>query len=228
MDANYITKTHVKRIYIGDFMADWAGGATGAISGASTGGAIGGPIGAGIGGVVGGLTGLFGGGKKKKKKISSLDKRQQRLNKQQHEAILGKGPLADLYNYNPEEANAVFDQNVANPAYRKFKEELAPSITGQFRSNGLMNSSYAGDALSKIARDIQEGLDAQRSQYLYGEQKDARSSKRGAIDSLQGNQTFAYDKAAPTNSGFDIGNVLNTISPEMISGVKDYFGKGVA
>jgi hypothetical protein len=196
-------------------MADWTSGATGALSGASTGAAIGGPWGAAIGGVVGGVAGLFGGGKKKKKKkLSTFDKRQQQLNNQQHDAILGKGPLADLYNYDPEAANAVFDKNIANPAYRKFKEDLAPGITGQFRSQGLMNSSYAGD--------IQESLDAQRSQYLYGEQKDARTAKRNAVDSLQGRQTFAVDTAAQSG-GFDINKVLGSITPEMISGVKDYF-----
>lgn len=205
-------------------MVDWTGGATGAIGGASKGATIGGPWGAAVGGVIGGATGLFGGGRKKKKKpISSLDKRQQELNKQQHQSILGEGPLADLYNYDPEAANAVFDKNVANPAYRKFKEELAPGITGQFRSQGLMNSSYAGDALSKAGRDIQENLNAQRSQYLYGEQKDARKAKRNAIENLQNRQTFAYDTAAGTNKGFDINAILKSISPEMTDQLAKYF-----
>jgi hypothetical protein len=211
-------------------MANYTGAATGALGGASTGATIGSvipgvgtAIGAGVGAIAGGLAGLFGGGKKKKKKVSSLDKRQQVLNKQQHESILGKGPLADLYNYDPEQANAVFDKNIANPAYRKFKEDLAPGITGQFRSQGLMNSSYAGDALSKAARDIQENLDAQRSQFLYGEQKDARNAKRTAVEGLQNRQTFAYDKAAGTSGGFDINSVLKSITPEMTDQLANYF-----
>lgn len=210
-------------------MADWTGGTTGALSGASTGATIGSIIpglgtalGAGIGGLIGGVSGLFGGGRKKKKKVSSLDKRQQKLNDLQHDSILGKGPLADLYNYDPEAANAVFDKNIANPAYRKFQEDLAPSVTGQFRSRGLMNSSYAGDALSKIARDIQENLDAQRSQYLYGEQKDAREAKRGAVEGLQNRQTFAYDQSAGS-SGFDLNKILGSITPEMTNQLRDYF-----
>lgn len=203
-------------------MPDYTSGATGALTGAATGSAFG-PIGAAAGGIIGGVAGLFGGGRKKKKKRSSFDKKQQELNAQQHSAVMGEGPLADLYNYDPEAANAVFDKNVANPAYRKFKEDLAPSITGQFRSNGLINSSYAGDALAKVARDIQEGLDAQRSQYLYGEQKDARTAKRSAVEGLQNRQTFAYDTAAPSNSGFDINQVLKSITPEMIEGAKNYF-----
>ncbi len=202
-------------------MADWTGGATGALSGAATGGSIGGPWGAAIGGVVGGVAGLFG-KKKKKKKVSSLDKRQQALNEKQHQAILGEGPLSDLYNYDPEAANAVFDQNVANPAYRKFQEDVIPGISGQFRSNGLMNSSYAGDAISKLARDVQENLNSQRTQYLYGEQKDAQNAKRQAVEGLQNRQTFAYDKNS-SGGGFDINKVLGSITPDMIDQAKNYF-----
>ena len=205
---------------------NWTEGASGAISGGSTGFAMGGPVGGVAGAITGGLGGLFGGGrKKKKKKISTLDKRQQMLNEQQHQSILGEGPLADLYNYDPEQANSVFDKTIANPAYRKFKEELAPTITGQFRNQGLMNSSYAGDALSRVARDIQEGLDARRSEYMYGQQQSAQNAKRSAVENLQNRQTFAYDQAAPTNQGFDIGSILGNISPETIDQFKGLFNK---
>lgn len=210
-------------------MADWTGGATGALSGASTGATIGSvipgvgtAIGAGVGGLIGGVAGLFGGGKKKKKKVSSFDKRQKKLNEYEHQAILGEGPLADLYNYDPEAANQVFDKNIANKAYRDLNERAIPGITGQFRSQGLMNSSYAGDALAKLTRDVQENLDAQRTQYLYGEQQDARNAKRNAINSVQGRSTFAYDKAA-SNSGFDINAVLKSITPDMTDQLADYF-----
>jgi gas vesicle protein len=205
-------------------MADWTGGATGALSGASVGSAFG-PIGAVAGGVIGGAAGLFGGPKKKKKnkKISSLDKSQKRLNDQQHQSILGQGPLADLYNYDPQQANDVFDKNIANPAYRNFKEKLAPEITGQFRKNGLMNSSYAGDALSKAARDIQENLDSKRSKFQYGAQNEAKTAKRNAVENLQNRQTFAYDKAAGTRSGFDINQVLSSITPEMTDSLANHF-----
>ena len=210
-------------------MANYTGAATGALGGASTGATLGSvvpgigtAIGAGVGGLVGGIAGLFG-GRKKKKRISSFDKRQKELNKQQNQSILGKGPLADLYNYDPEAANAVFDKNIANPAYRKFKEDLAPQITGQFRSQGLMNSSYAGDALSKAARDIQESLDAKRTGFLYGEQQDARNAKRGAVENLQNRQTFAYDKNASPSRGFDINQILGSITPGMTDQLSSYF-----
>lgn len=204
-------------------MADFTGAATGALSGAGTGGAIGGPIGAAAGGLVGGIAGLFG-NKKKKKKISTFDKRQKELNKQQHQAIFGEGPLADLYNYNPEQANEVFDKTVANPEYRNLKEQAIPALTGQFRNAGLMTSSYAGDAVGKLIRDVQEKLSGERSKYLYGEQKEARSAKQNAIENLQNRSTFAIDTAAQ-NGGFDINKVLGSISPEMVSGVQGYFKK---
>lgn len=198
---------------------DLTGAATGAIGGATTGAKIGGPWGALAGGIFGGGAGLFGG--KKKKKRSSLDKNQKRLNQQQYQGLEGEGPLADLYNYDPEMANEVFDKTVVNPSYRKFKEELVPGITGQFRNQGLMTSSYAGDAISKLARDVQENLDAQRSQYLYGEQKDARNAKRAAVENLQNRSTFAYDKAG--GGGFDINKVLDSIPEGAIDQLRDYF-----
>lgn len=211
-------------------MADWTSGATGALGGASTGATIGSvipgvgtAIGAGIGGLVGGVAGLFGSKKKKKKKISTFDKNQKRLNDQQHQAVLGEGPLADLYNYDPEAANAVFDKNIASKAYRNLNESAIPSVTGQFRSNGLMDSSYAGDAISKLTRDVQENLDAQRTQYLYGEQKDARSAKRNAVEGLQNRSTFAYDTAAQQGGGFDINKVLGSITPDMTDQIANYF-----
>ncbi len=208
--------------------ADWGGGASGALSGAATGAVFGGPIGAGIGGLVGGLGGLFGGGrKKKKKKLSTLDKDQQKLNQIQHQSILGEGPLADLYNYDPQQANSVFDQTIANPAYRGFSEKLAPQITGQFRNQGLQNSSYVGDALSRAGRDVQENLNGRRAEYLYNEQNQARGAKRNAVENLQNRQTFAYDTAAPKNGGFDINSILQSISPQAISGITDYFKQGI-
>lgn len=205
-------------------MVDWGAGASSGITGALTGFGVGGPVGAAVGGVGGGIAGLFGSGKKKKKKRSSLDKNQKALNEQQFAGLQGQGPLADLYNYDPEQANDVFDQNVSRPAYRNFQEKLAPNITGQFRNQGLMNSSYAGDALSRVARDIQEGLDAQRSQYLYGQQQDATTAKRSAVENLQNRQTFAYDTAAQPG-GFNIDSILSSVNPANIDQFKNYFNQ---
>lgn len=206
--------------------ADYGAAATGGISGAAAGTAIGGPVGGVIGGLVGGVGGLFGGGrKKKKKKISTLDQRQQELNEAQHQSIYGEGPLADLYNYDPEMANQVFEQTRVNPAYRNFQEKTAPSVMGQFRSNNLGQSSYAGDALAKIARDIQESLNAERSQYLYNEQKDAQTAKRQAVENLQNRQTFALDVPGNEGGGFNIDTILKSVSPEMIQQIVKQFPK---
>jgi hypothetical protein len=199
--------------------ANWGAGASGAASGAMAGGSVGGPWGAAIGGVIGGVAGLFG--SKKKKKRSTFDKQQKRLYDLEHQSLLGQGPLADLYNYNPQMANKVFTENYANPAYQDFQEQVVPTITGQFRKQGLMNSSYAGDALSKLARDVQQGLDAKRTQYLYNQETDARNARRNAINSIQGRSTFAYDKA-PSN-GFNIADITNSATPDLINQAKGWF-----
>lgn len=213
-------------------MADFGAGITGAMSGAGLGSAFG-PPGAIIGGLAGGIAGLFGGPKKKKAKkpqrISTLDKSQSRLNQQQYQALRGEGQFADLYNYNPQMANKVFDQTIGRPAYRAFQEEVVPGITGAFRTQGLQNSSYVADALAKRGRDVQESLDAQRTQYLYGQEQNAQQAKRSAIENLQNRQTFAYEmpQAPAPNAGagsFDIGAILNSITPDAIAGIKSAFG----
>lgn len=195
--------------------ANWGGGLGGAASGASAGFSVGGPVGAAVGGTLGLFGGLFGGKKKKKKpkKLSTFDVEQKRLNQLQHQSILGEGPLADLYNYNPQQANAVFDRTIGNPAYRSFREEIAPQITGQFRSGGLQNSSYAADALARRGRDVQENLDAQRMKYLYGLESEARGAKRQAVENLQNRTTFDYapDQAEQAGGGFGIDKILSSI-----------------
>lgn len=204
---------------------DYGSGASGAVSGASTGAMIGGPWGAAAGGIIGGVGGLFGSGRKKKgKKISNLDKNQQRVNQNQMDAFTGQGEYADLYGYNPEGANDVFDKTIANRAYRNLNEQGIPSVTGQFRNQGLMNSSYAGDAVAKLTRDVQESLDAQRTKYLYDRESEARNAKRQGIENFQNRENFSLNTGNP-GGGFDINSVLSQISPEMIQGAKDWWNK---
>lgn len=212
--------------------ADWMAGLTGAGSGAATGAMFGAP-GILAGGILGGVAGLFGGPKKPKKQkpkqLSTLDEKQQRLNSQQYEALRGRGPFGDLYNYNPDMANQVFNETIGRPAYRSFQEEVIPGITGAFRTQGLQNSSYVADALAKRGRDVQEGLNAQRSQYLYGQEQAAQQAKRQAIENLQNRQTFAWEmpqQPAPNAGagGFDLNGILGSITPDMVSGIKNIFG----
>ena len=198
-----------------DFGGALSGAATGGIAGAS----LGGPVGAVAGGLLGGVGSLFG--KRKRRKRSAFDKQQKNLYNLEHQGIMGEGPLADLYNYDPEQANAVFDQTIARKAYRDLNEKSIPSVTGQFRKEGLMNSSYAGDAIAKLARDVQESLDAQRTGFLYNEQSQARQARRNAISDIQDRSTFAYDKAAPSG-GFNLESILDQITPERVDQFKKW------
>ena len=195
---------------------DLGGAASGGASGAAFGGSVGGLPGAALGGLFGSVAGLFG-KKRKAKKRSTMDKRQQMINEQQQQGILGKGPLADLYNYDPEQANAVFDKTIGRPAYRNFEENIIPKITGEFRGQGLMRSSYAGDALSKAGRDVQEGLDAKRAETLYGEQKEARGARRNAVENYQNRTNFDYDTA--DQGGMNIDNIIKSIPKEVLDAI---------
>jgi hypothetical protein len=206
---------------------NWGESASGAVQGGVQGAAAGGPVGGVVGAVTGFAKGVFSKKKKKKKpkKVSTLDEKQQKLNDEQYAALKGEGPLADLYNYDPEAANKVFDENIARYAYRDLKEKGIPGVTGQFRSNGLMQSSYAGDAISKLVRDVQESLDAKRSDYLYNEQKAARKSKQDAVENLQNRQTFAYQQPqAGGGGGSNIPGMdwVNSISSSDVKGASDW------
>jgi len=202
---------------------NYGSAAKGGLSGAAAGFSVGGPWGAVAGGTIGATAGLFD-RKKKNKQLSSLDEKQQNINQAQYQSILGKGPLADLYNFDANQANDVFDQNYARPANRNFQENIVPSITGQFRGANLQNSSYAGDALSKAGRDVQEQLNGLRSKYLFDEQNQTKNAQRNAIENFQNRSNFSYDKNQG-NSGFDIGELLKSIPPEAIQSLKDYFSQ---
>lgn len=211
---------------------DWNSGASGAASGAISGAAVGSlfpgvgtATGAVVGGVVGGASGLFGGKKKKKpKKRSTLDPQTQALYDDYIASIRGEGPMKDLYNFDAEGYNDVFDKTVGRAANRNFNENIIPGITGQFRSNNLMNSSYAGESLSRAGRDVQENLDALRSQNVFQGQQQANLNKHNAINSALNTQTFAYDKPeAQTPNAID--QILNSVGPAAGEWFADYLKK---
>lgn len=209
--------------------ADWGAGLSGAASGASIGSAAG-PWGAAAGGVIGGAIGLFGGsgGKKKKKKnkpISTLDPMQQKLYEQYISSLSGQGQFSDLYNWNARGANKNFDMNVSRPAYRNFNENIIPGITGQFRQNNLMNSSYAGEALGRAGRNVQENLDAQRSNMHFQGDQNAMAAKRNSINEILNLQTQAYlQPGSPQPNGID--SILGQLAPMGGSFLADYFKGG--
>lgn len=179
----------------------------GATGGAAAGSAI--PfLGSAMGGILGGLGGLFG-GKKRYKQQTTLTGNQQQANKDQFGSFYNQGPFADLYNYNPEMANTVFDQTRFNPAMRNWNEGIVPKITGQFRGDNMMQSSYAGDALARSGRDLTETLEGQRNQYLYGLESEARSAKRKALEDYQNRSMFKYDTNPQQNTASQVVDALS-------------------
>jgi len=212
--------------------ADWENGAGGAISGATTGASVGSVIpgigtavGGVVGGLIGGISGLFGKKKKKKdKKKTTLDPLQQALYNEYIAGIRGEGPMRDMYNFDSSAYNDVFDQTVGRPAYRNFQENVIPSITGQFRKNGLQNSSYVGDSLSRAGRDVQENLDAQRAANIFSGQQQANQNKQNAINSVLGTQSFAYSKTGAPQPGV-IDQILSSLGPAAGQWFADYINK---
>lgn len=181
-----------------------SGALSGGLGGAQLGGMVGGLPGALGGGALGGVAGLFGKKKKKKaKRVSTLDPSQQALYNDSIAGLRGEGQFADLYNFNADQANDVFNQNVARPAYRGFQENIIPQITGQFRGQGIGNSSYTGEALSRAGRNVQENLDAQRAAAMYQGQEDVNSRRAQGIDKILNMQTFNYERPQEKRSFMD-------------------------
>lgn len=200
---------------------NFGGGVSGAISGGQIGSNLG-PYGTAIGSAIGGTLGLFGSRKKKRKakQISTLDPRQQELYGQYVDSLRGQGPLGNLYGYDAAGANQNFDANVSRPAYRNFQENIIPKITGQFRSGGLENSSYLTNALARAGRDVQENLDAQRSNMIFNGQQNANTSRQNAINSILGTQTFAQQR--PQERSGTIDQILGKLAPNSGEWFADY------
>lgn len=197
-----------------------------AATGAATGSLFGAPgtiAGAGLGFV----SGLFGSKKKKKKKpkpISTLDPQQQGLYDEYVNGLRGQGPMAGQYNFDANAANQNFDLNYSRPAYRNFRENIIPDITSQFRNRNTQNSSYAGQALARAGRDVQESLDAQRSNYLYQGEQNAFNRRQKGVENALGTTTFDYQTPAPQQkSGID--QILNSLGPAAGEWLKSRFSQ---
>lgn len=173
-------------------------------------------------GIFGGaVSGLFGLNKKKKpKRRSTLDPQQQALYQDYVDSIRGTGPMADMYNFDENAANQNFDKNVSRPAYRNFQENIIPGITGQFRSNNLGTSSYTGEALGRAGRDVQEGLDARRSDMIFQGQNQAKQNKMNATQNILGMTTF--DWQMPPKSTLD--TILESVGPAAAKYASQYMG----
>ena len=201
---------------------DWGSGASGAASGAMAGSSFG-PIGTGIGAIAGGLFGGFGGGGKpgKPKKISAFDKRQKSLYKDYMRSLYGKGRLGNIFDageFDADAANRNFDSMFARPAYQTFEQKVIPAITGQYRGQNLMNSTYSGEALANAGRDVQQNLDALRSDMVYRGSQAAidrkmqmNMAKLGMMENALNRSTFAYEK--PDGTGNSVDQILNSLGP---------------
>lgn len=209
--------------------ANYAGGASGALSGAASGAAIGSAvpgigtaIGAGVGGLIGGVSGLFGGGGSAQKK-STLSKTQKGLLKAYNQAIMtGEGPLADVFGSGDVEGlRGFYDRNVREPSLQKFREDVVPAISGQFRGRGLGKSSYLGESLSRAGRDVQTNLDNRFSDMVFQQQEAGRGRKASAINSIMGNQEFAYNEPSKGLGS----TLLESIAPAAGEFVGNYFGE---
>lgn len=171
-----------------------------------------------------GAAGLFGKKKKKKQKTqSTLDPQQQQLYNDNNNSLYGNGPFSDLYKYDADAANENFDKNYSRPAYRNYQENVIPKITGQFRGGNIMNSTYAGEALARTGRDVQEGLDAKRSDMQFQGQQAALDRKSNAIDKTLGMSTFGYDKTAQNKPVID--QILESVGPDAAKWFSDYLNK---
>lgn len=200
--------------------------ASGAMTGAGLGSSFG-PIGMGIGAGVGGLAGLFGGGAGGKRgggpqEISTFDPQQQQLYDQYAQGLQGQGPFANLFNFDAQQAGNVFEQNVAAPAQRSYQENIVPQITGQFRGAGLGQSTFAGEALAKSGRDVQESLNAQRAQMMFQGQQGAQQRQLGGLQNILGQQTFGM--AAPQQERGLLDQILGSLGPHAARGLADYLG----
>ena len=202
---------------------NFGGAAGGALTGAAAGSAFGAP-GAAIGGLLGGIGGLFGSKAKKPKKKNSFDPQQQALYNDYIGSLRGQGPFSGLYNFDANQQNQVFDQTVARPAYRGFQENIVPQVTGQFRGNNIMNSSYAGDALARRGRDVQENLDAERARYQFAGQQAAQGRQQQGLENILGMSTFGYQK--PSNQPSTIDQILGGIAPMAGQAFGNYLSKG--
>lgn len=197
-------------------------GLSGAASGATLGGSIGGGPGAAIGAGLGGLAGLFGGGEKKAKTQSTLDPKQRALlDEYLTAAQTGQGPLAQLFG--PTDLTGYqnfFQRNFADPALQRFKEEIIPNITGQFRGAGLGQSSYLGEALGKAGTDVQKGLDDKLADILFQAEQGTMQNRRGAVENILGMNTMAQGRPQQTS----IAGLLEQLGMGAGDVLKNYLG----
>lgn len=135
-------------------------------------------------------------------KVSTLDKNQKKLLKEYINSLMGEGgQFADAFDFDPQQIRELYNQEFATPAYQQFQEEIVPSITGSFRGSNLQNSSYLGGALGRAGERVQQDLNAKLARMLYDAQQNSIDRRLNSVNSILGNQTFAYTR--PQASSWD-------------------------
>lgn len=154
------------------------------------------PLLIGAGATAAGFAGQFFKKKKKPKRLPTMSAGQEQLFNQGIQAAGGGGgPLADLYApYDMTQGRDVFERNIAEPALERFREQVIPGITGQFRQGNLGESSYHGDALARSGRDVQRNLDNRMAQYLQEGEEANKNRRMQGVQNLYGQQPFAYEQ----------------------------------
>lgn len=114
---------------------------------------------------------FFFGEKDKAKRFKNLTPEQQQTLSDVMTSLTGEeGPYSDVYGkFDPEQAGDVFQQSVADPAYRNFEQKTIPGIMQSFADQGPSSGLY--QTLATSGRDLNENLAGQRSKYIYDAQQ---------------------------------------------------------
>ena len=178
------------------------------------------PWGTVAGSILGFLGGGFGGGQSKPKMKSTLDPEQKKLYGDLNQGVYGSGPLADLFQSDPQALRNMYEETYVNPAMQRFQRQTVPTITGAFRGKGLGGSSYAGNAVAQAGVDVQSGLDAQLAKMLYQSDQDALSRRMSAVDRILGTSTMAQQ---PPGSN-SINRLIEQFGPKALEMLFNKFG----
>jgi hypothetical protein len=130
-------------------------------------------------------------GKKSKVKTQDLRTEEQKMLQALIEEGLtkGTGPFADIFGEFDENA---FQEGVANPALKNFKENILPQIQEQFIAGNAVQGSGLQRAKVKGATDLQSKL----AELMYGaqqKQNENRLSGLGLINNAQGKQSYVKE-----------------------------------
>jgi hypothetical protein len=126
---------------------------------------------------------LFG-TKDKIKKKTTITPEQEELKKLINEGLIsGSGPLSDIFgSFNEKE----FQEGVANPAMKHFRESILPQLQEKFVANGQSFGSGHQNAELKAGSDLQSQL----SQLMYQAQQQQKQNKIAGVQTALAGKDF--------------------------------------